>query len=176
MANARRPFLADIIARPVVTALVLAITAATLTVRAAALASEPPSADACAIVREALDYVRSGQGLHFDSGVVSERTRPHGRSVPAEFRMPGRGERLDLRACTGVAAAFGRDGLTLGGGKTGGRRYWLSDPVVDRKAGKAHVVFWDAKPDGAGMAMTFVRGPSGAWKIEGGVGVWVSTG
>ncbi|MDP1737174.1 MAG: hypothetical protein Q8L23_07020 [Caulobacter sp.] len=176
MARAQRPLVAAMTAKPVAATLAHAIAAATLTVGAPALAVEPPSADACAIVSEALDYVRSGRGLHFNFGVVSERTRPHGRSVPAEFRMRGRGERLDLRACPGVVASFGREGLTLGGGKAGGRRYWLSDPVIDPKAGKAHVVFWDAEPDGAGIAMTFVRAPSGAWKIEGGVGVWVSTG
>lgn len=176
MADAGRRFPADMSARPVVAALVLMIAAATSTFRSPALASEPPSADACAIVQEALDYVRSGQSLHFNSGVVGERTRPHGRSVPAEFRMRGRGERLDLRVCPGVEAAFGGGGLTLGGGKSGGRRYWLSDPVIDRKAGKAHVVFWDAKPDGAGIAMWFVRTPSGAWAMDGGVGVWLTTG
>lgn len=159
-----------------VAAMAMALAVATQTVPAPAAAIAPPSADACAIVHKAFAYVRSGQSLHFDFGVVSERTRPHGRSVPAEFRMRGRGEHLDLRACPGVAASFGREGLTLGGRKAGGRRYWLSDPVIDLKAGKAHVVFWDAEPDGAGVAMWFVRSPSGAWELNGEVGVWVSTG
>lgn len=142
-----------------------------------AFAVIPPPPEGCDVARAALALVNSGQGLHLTPTAVGFRTRSQASvRVPSQFRAKGRGEPINLTACSALGLSKVGDDLVLGDVSqlTDRSKMWLSDPVFSADRKTVWISFGAGKTGGPGMGMRFVQ-RDGAWENEDEIAVWFTT-
>jgi hypothetical protein len=127
-------------------------------------------ADACAVAALAVEAIVQDRA----DGTAALTRTPVLMNLPAENRLRGAEQSLDLRRCSAVVALALQGGMTLWapGGEPASGVFRFSSPVFDATGDHAWITWSSPDVHTFGLSFRATRDPIRGWVLDEDVGRW----